>query len=130
MSSLEDKFYYGFSKTAFKFQAREHTNCFNNGLQFLYYTIELAYKLFTDPKNDELTYDFNDTMIMTLDLCNYWDTIEGVLFLNLIYYMLEYFQNNYFLLFEKRTLSVLKWAVRIFDLLSLFNDIADFSGII
>ena len=69
-------------------------------------------------------------MIMTLDLCNYWDTVEGVLILNLIYYILEYFQNNYLILFEKRTLSVLKWAVRIFDLLSIVNDIADFSGII
>ena len=68
-------------------------------------------------------------MIMTLDICNYWDTVEGVLLLNFIYYMLEYLQNNSFLIFEKRSMSMLKWVVRIFDLLSLFNDVADFSGI-
>ena len=67
---------------------------------------------------------------MTLDLCNYWDTVQGVILLNAIFYFIEYIQNINISIFEKRTLSILKWATRIFDFLSLVNDIADFAGIL
>ena len=67
---------------------------------------------------------------MTLDLCNYWDTVQAVILLNAVFYFIEYIQNNNISIFEKRSLSVFKWATRIFDFLSLVNDIADFSSIL
>ena len=83
MVTPEEQYKFGILETAFKFQPREHVTCFNNGRYFFYSSILMSQKLVNDPRNSELSYNYNDTLVKFFNLCNIWDTIEGLIFLNI-----------------------------------------------
>ena len=77
MTSGIDSFYYGATQTAFKFQTRAVSNCFNNGPAMLRYTFEMAWIMFTVPgiNVEDYEYDLNDTLVRLVGMCNYFDTV-------------------------------------------------------
>ena len=49
----------------------------------------LAYKLTQQPENNDLTYNFNDSLVTLVNTCSVTDTVQGVVILNLIIYILK-----------------------------------------
>ena len=123
----------GFSKSAFKYEWRAHIQCFNNGPALVWSSIMLAYKLLEHPENDDLTYNFNDSLTTLISICSITDTIQGVIFLNLISYVFgsiddqvkhggNKFRQELHILF-----STLYWMVKLIDLWSILPDLVELS---
>mmetsp|Transcript_35891 Transcript_35891/g.55095 ORF Transcript_35891/g.55095 Transcript_35891/m.55095 type:complete len:187 (-) Transcript_35891:143-703(-) len=91
MTTQQDLFLYGFMKQAFKFEPRQTMTCLNNGKEMLYKSLLMALKFVNQPWVKDISFNFNDAFIKWLDLCWYWDTIEGVLFLSGAVFVLDMF---------------------------------------
>ena len=97
----------------------------------------MLFKLFYygDDENQNLLYNFNDILVKTINTCNYLDTFEGVIFLNLIVWIgdtLIIYSDSFPDIISNIINSFLysRWLIKILDFLSILADLADFSTII
>ena len=77
--------YYGFIQSAFKFQTRNVTTCWNNGAAMAKQTWGMAVKYWTDPyiNAEDFQYDLNDALVRLVSACNIFDSIEGTILFEL-----------------------------------------------
>ena len=94
----------------------------------LYSTILLTEKLINEPHNSELMFDYNDTLIETMRLCNFFDTMQGIVFLNvMIWAMDKFFDTNGN---QNPRVKMTRWIFRIIDYSTYIDDIVDLSSIV
>lgn len=126
MLSDQQKLEFGFLKQAFKFQPRASQSCLHSGKEMLYSSVLLLEKYLNFPYDKDISFNFNDTLIKFLTLCNFWDTVQGIILLNWIVNVVD-------LLLpsdgdSKVGLSV-KVVLRVFEATTIINDLVDFSAI-
>ena len=94
----------------------------------------LALKLINDPDNDDLTYNFNDSLTTFLSICSVTDTVQGVVILNLIAYTFGYLDDMIKTMGPGGAISTvhtiiyaLQWVFILADWWSILPDLVDMS---
>ena len=86
-------------------------------------------KFLRDPFNSDISFNTNDTFLKWALMCNYTDTIPGVLLINLIIY----FVNQYFDYFKSYSEYedyglAIYWSLRVVEILTIIFDGMELSG--
>ena len=91
----------------------------------LYSLILTFQKFLNEPHNSELTFDMNDLLLETFRLCNFFDTVQGIIFLNSIIILLDtFFDTTYN---KNTTMKAIRWSLRGLEVSTYLNDITDLS---
>ena len=115
----------GLQNTLLKFEPRQRSTCLNNGKDYFFALILLFQKFLNDPFNSDNSFNLNDVLIKTLNLCQLHDTLYGIIILNLIVLGLD----QVITLGGAKTLIALRWTIRAIDLLTYVNDAVEISAI-
>ena len=111
----------GFEYGAFKQEGRLSSSCIEEGWVLFKGVLEMARKSMGNSDTNDL-YNLNDAINLFVRKCNYLDTIESTVLLNLI---VDYIDYGPF----ADTLQWLKYMIRAADLATILSDVVDFDFI-
>ena len=115
----------GLQNTLLKFEPRQRSTCLNNGKDYFFALILLFEKFINNPFNSDNSFNLNDVLIKTLNLCLLQDSLIGIIILNLMVLGLDQFIT----LGGLKWVIALRWTLRAVDVLTYVNDAVEISTI-
>ena len=105
---------YGFERAGFKTQLRQAQSCLSDGIA-LYNGLVDVYTVYKEKQSLDIFYNVIDAFSAFNTKCNFFDTIQGTIFMNSLALILD----------EIPLISIGSLALRIIDIGSLIMDLAD-----
>ena len=120
---------YGLLEVAAKVQFRPTMTCFNNGKQFVFAAIAMFQKFVLDTYNQDAMLDANDALVKTMQMCNYIDTLAGIVFLNILIAFIRLINRS-----ERPTetsgLAAVSFILRLVEMSTFLMDFLDLTVIV